>query len=390
MPPPATYLDYAATTPTDPQVVEAMLPWFTERFGNPSSVHRWGQMAEQAVEDSRRIVSEEFGCRADEVIFTSGGSESDNLALRGAAHAARAARGADHLLISPVEHDAVLHTAEQLAEHEGFELELLPVDAYGQVAPQDLTDRIRPSTALVSIIYGNNEIGTLNDIEGLAAVTRERGVPFHSDALQTTSQLKVKLDQSGLDMLSIGAHKFYGPKGVGALIVRSGTSLTPLQTGGSQERGARAGTSNVSLIVGLAEAVRLAGQRREADSARFRELRDRIIQGVIERVLGAKLTGHPTERLANHCSFVIEGIDGNELLAALDLAGFACSSGSACKTGDPEPSQVLLAVGLEPQLSLGSLRVTVGRHSTDDEVRAFLVALPKLVERLRSSQPIPQ
>lgn len=390
MPPSPTYLDYAATTPTDPQIVSAMLPYFGEAFGNPSSVHGWGQQAEQAVEQARRTVAEDLGCRSEEIIFTSGGSESDNLALRGVAHAARRRRGADHLLISAVEHDAVLHTARDLAQHHGFELELLPVDPHGQVDPDELARRIRPETALVSIIYGNNEIGTVNPIELLARVCQAHEVPLHTDALQVTSQLDAKVDRLGVDLLSIGAHKFYGPKGVGALYLRRGTPMLPTQTGGSQEGGRRAGTSNVPLIVGMAEAVKLAGERRQGDAARFRAQRDRLIEGVLERVPGAQLTGHPRQRLPNHCSFVFESVDSNQLLAALDLAGFACSSGSACKTGDPEPSQVLLALGLSTELSLGSLRVTVGRHTTDDEVEAFLHALPQVIARLRSTELISQ
>lgn len=384
------YLDYAASTPTDPQVMQAMLPYFSRRFGNPSSVHAWGQPAEQAVEAARATVAEDLGCLQSEIVFTSGGSESDSLALRGVAHARREARGAAHLLISPVEHDAVRNTALDLAAHDGFELEFLAVDAHGQVQPDQLVERLREDTALVSIIYGNNEIGTVNPIQQLARICRERGVPMHTDALQGTSQLDSNVDNLGADLLSIGAHKFYGPKGVGALYVRSGTPLRPLQLGGSQEGGRRAGTSNVPLIVGLAEAVNLARERRHEDALRFQALRDRLIAGVPERIPGARLTGHPTERLPNHASFVFEGLDGNQLLAALDLAGFACSSGSACKTGDPEPSQVLLALGLSEELALGSLRVSVGRHTTAGEVEAFLYALPQVVSRLRSPALIAQ
>ncbi len=386
---PAAYFDYAATTPTDPRVVQAMVPYFTESFGNPSSVHSWGQRAEQAVERARQVVADDLGCSAKEVIFTSGGTESDSLALRGAAYAARRQRGADHLLVSPVEHDAILNAARALAT-EGFELELLPVDGTGQVDPDALAGCLRPSTAMVSIIFGNNEIGTLNPIGELAAVCREHGVPLHTDALQVTSQLGHQVEPLQVDLLSIGAHKFYGPKGVGALYVRDGTPLQPIQRGGSQEGGRRAGTSNVPLIVGLAEAVKLADERRRSDAARYAEQRDRLIDGVLQQIPDARLTGHPVERLPNHCSFVFEDIDGNQLLAALDLAGFACSSGSACKTGDPEPSEVLLALGLEPELSLSSLRVTVGRHTADEAVDDLLETLPQLVARLRNQELIAQ
>jgi cysteine desulfurase len=378
------YLDYAATTPLDNTVLERMLPYLREDFGNPSSVHGWGQRAEWAVEHARERIASGLGCQPEEVIFTSGGSESDNLALRGAAFSARSVRAATHLLISPVEHDAIRNTAFELASHHGFELELLPVDSQGRVDPDELRSRIRPDTAVVSIIYGNNEIGTVNPIPGLAAIAREHGIPFHSDALQATCQLTTRVADLGIDMLSMGGHKFYGPKGVGALYIREGTSLQAIQTGGSQEQGLRAGTHNVPLIVGMAHAHDIALERQQADAGQFNMLRDRIIEGVENRIPGAQLTGHPEKRLPNNASFVIEGIDGNSLLAALDLEGFACSSGSACKTGDPEPSEVLLALGLEPELALGSLRVSVGRQTNEDEVSEFLDVLQNTVAKLRS------
>ncbi len=374
-----TYLDYAATTPLDESVLERMLPYLRDDFGNPSSVHAWGQRAEWVVEDARERTASGLGCAPEELVFTSGGSESDNLALRGAAFGARKARGAKHLLISPVEHDAVSSTAHDLAENHGFEMELLPVDRMGLVDPDALHDRIRPDTAVVSVIYGNNEIGTVNPISDLVRVTRERDVAFHSDALQATCQLPSRVDQLGVDMLSIGAHKFYGPKGVGALYIRAGTIVHPIQTGGSQERGIRAGTHNVPLIVGLAHAVELAVTRQETDAHQFERLREKIIEGVLSRMSNAQLTGHRTERLPNNASFVFENVDGNALLAALDLAGFACSSGSACKTGDPEPSEVLLALGLDPDLAQGSLRVSVGRQTTEAEIDDFLNVLEKTI-----------
>ncbi len=379
------YLDYAATTPVDPRVLETMLPYFRERFGNPSSVHRWGQRAEAAVETARETIAGILGCRSSEIVFTSGGTESDNLALRGVAFAERQRRGANHILTTPVEHDAVLRTAEQLAEHHGFELELLPVDATGRVAPEDLAARLRPDTAVVSIIYGNNEIGTINPIRELAEVCRQAGVPFHSDAVQAGSQLPLQVDALGVDLLSLGAHKFYGPKGVGVLYVREGTPLLPIQTGGGQEGGRRAGTHNVPYIVGMAEALRLTEAERETHNAHFRALRDRIIGQVLEAVPESRLTGHPQERLPNHASFVFRAVDGNALLAALDVEGFGCSSGSACKTGLPEPSEVLTAIGVQPEWALGSLRVTVGRDTTAEDVEAFLSVLPRAVARLREA-----
>jgi len=383
------YLDYAATTPLDDKVLEGMLPYLREDFGNPSSVHGWGQRAEWAVEQARETIASGLGCSPEELVFTSGGSESDNLALRGVAFSAQSSKAANHLLISPIEHDAIRNTAFELANRNGFEVEMLPVDAFGRVDPDDLRSRIRPETCVVSIIYGNNEIGTVNSISALSAVAQEHQVPFHSDALQATCQLPTQISDLGVDLLSIGAHKFYGPKGVGALYVREGTSLQAVQTGGSQEHGLRAGTQNVPLIVGMAKAHEIAMEHQETDAARFRLLRDRIIDGVENTIPGAQLTGHPRERLPNNASFVIEGIDGNSLLAALDLEGFACSSGSACKTGDPEPSEVLLALRLEPELALGSLRVSVGRQTEETEVSEFLDALQVTVARLRSQVTAP-
>lgn len=387
MPQKLVYLDYAASTPTDARVVQAMLPYFDSEFGNPSSVHGWGQRAEWAVEQARAALADDLGCSLDEIVFTSGGSESDNLALRGTAWRQRALRDARHILTTPVEHHAVLHTARQLQSQHGFELELLPVDGYGQVDPRDLEERIRADTAVVSIIFGNNEIGTLNPIADLGVICRDRQVPFHSDALQVTSQLVIDVEAYSLDLLSIGAHKFYGPKGVGALYVRNGIELAPMQTGGAQEKARRAGTSNVPFIVGMAEAVRIASKRRATDAEHFRGLRDQLVTGILRSIPQVRLTGHPEQRLANHASFVFEGIESNQLLAALDLAGFACSAGSACKTGDPEPSEVLLAIDLDPQLSLGSLRVSVGRQTSQEHIESFLSVLPQIVERLRQAEP---
>jgi cysteine desulfurase len=379
-----TYLDHAATTPLDPRVREAMQPYLAEEFGNPSSVHGYGQRAEAVLEESRGRIAELLNAQPDEIIFTSGGTESDNLALRGASLAARQQRGASHLLISPVEHDAVAKTTEQLAEHFGFTMEHLPVDQFGIVHPDDLAQLLRPDTALVSIILGNNEIGTVSPIGELATVCRERGALLHSDAVQSGAYLPLDVQQLGVDLLSLGAHKFYGPKGVGALYVRSGTPLLATQTGGSHESGLRAGTPNVAYIVGMAKALELAQSELKPRTARLSKLRDRVISGVLNAIPDARLTGHPDHRLANHASFVFKGVDGNALLMLLDDAGIACSSGSACKTGDPEPSQVLLALGLSPEWALGSLRVTAGLSTTNEEIDSFLGALPHLVERARS------
>ncbi|MEW6567559.1 MAG: cysteine desulfurase family protein [Chloroflexota bacterium] len=389
MPGRSVYLDHAATTPLDERVLEAMLPYFTREFGNPSSIHRWGQRAEAAVEEARRTLAELLGASPDEIVFTSCGSESDNLALRGVCRAEHVRRGARHLLTTPVEHHAVLRTARQLAELEGFELELLPVDEFGRVAPAVVEERLRADTALVSVIFANNEIGSVNPIADLAQVCRRHGIPFHTDAVQAASQLEIDVGWLGVDLLSIGAHKFYGPKGIGALYVRRGTPIVPVQTGGGQESDLRAGTLNVPLIVGMAEALRRTDELRPEMNLRFQRLRDRIVEDILVQIPEARLTGHPSERLPNHASFVFRGIDGNALLAALDLAGFACSSGSACKTGDPEPSEVLTALGLPRDWALGSLRVTVGRATSDEDIAAFLAALPPILTRLRQVQRQP-
>ena len=378
------YFDYAASTPVDERVLTAMLPYFTANFGNPSSVHSFGQRAEHALESARETVATQLNCRPSEVIFTSCGSESDNLALRGAALAARKARRASHLLVSPVEHHAVAHTAAQLQDEFDFELEYLPVDRFGRVSPANLATRIRPDTALASIIFANNEIGTRNDIAALSAVCRARGVPLHTDAVQAGAYIDLDVQASGIDLMAIGAHKFYGPKGIGVLYVRTGTPLLPTQTGGGHENGRRAGTSNIPYIVGLATALEIAQAEREQLNNHVRPLRDHLIASVLETIPEVQLTGHPSERLPNHASFVFNQIDGNELLTRLDIAGFACSSGSACKTGLPEPSDVLAALGLERSWSLGSLRVTLGKSSTPANITRFIDTLAAQISQMRA------
>ncbi len=360
-----------------------MLPYFDQTYGNPSSIHRFGQDAEAAVEASRERIAEVLGCRPGEIIFTSCGTESDNLALRGVALATRRARGASHILISPVEHHAVSHTAEQLGDLFGFQVELLPVDQYGRVDPDAVRARLRPDTAVVSVIYANNEIGTINPLSEIGQICREQGVPLHTDAVQAGAYLPLQVDELNVDLMSLGAHKFYGPKGIGALYVRGGNALVPSQTGGGQEDGLRAGTHNVPLIVGMAEAFCLAQQERGEFVKHLGPLHQRVIGHTLEAVPEAQLTGHPTHRLPNHASFVFRSVDGNALLRLLDAAGFACSSGSACKTGSPEPSEVLTAIGLEQDWLLGSLRVTLGRSNTAEEITDFLQTLPDIVERAR-------
>ncbi|MBN2116385.1 MAG: cysteine desulfurase [Anaerolineales bacterium] len=377
------YLDYSATTPVDPRVVDAMTPYFSDSFGNPSSVHRYGQVAEAAIDSARETVASILHCRPDEIIFTSCGSESDNLALRGAAYAVRAKTGAKWILAARVEHPAVTRTLLHLEKYDGFLIKWLDVDEYGMVTPEAVSRAIGDGTALVSVMYANNEIGTINPIEEIAGICRAKDVLFHTDAVQAAAYLPVDVQALGVDLLSLGAHKFYGPKGVGALYVRKGTPLVAQLTGGGQEFSLRAGTQNVPYIVGFAEALRLTNKEREQRVTHVKPLRDQIIETVLETIPDSRLTGHLEARLPQHASFAFKDVDGNLLLTLLDAAGFACSSGSACKTGNPEPSEVMNAIGLAREWGLGSLRVTLGIHTTTMDVDSFLNVLPGLVEKAR-------
>jgi cysteine desulfurase len=324
-----------------------------------------------------------LNCRVDEVVFTSCGSESDNLALRGVALTMREKRGASRIITSRAEHHAVSRTVEQLVEHYGFKVDWLDVDEYGMVTPAVVESLISRDTAIVSVMYANNEIGTINPIREIARVCHSHGVLFHTDAVQAAAYLPVDVEDLGVDLLSLGGHKFYGPKGVGALYVRRGTNLYPSQTGGGQEAGLRAGTENVPYIVGFAQALHLVEKERFSRIAHVEPLRNRVIGSVLEEIPQSRLTGHPTSRLPNHASFVFKDVDGNLLLTMLDAAGFACSSGSACKTGNPEPSEVMTLLGLPPEWGLGSLRVTLGVTTTIAQVEAFIKVLPGLVEKSR-------
>ena len=377
------YLDYSATTPVDPRVVAAMDPYFSASFGNPSSVHRYGQVAEAAVDSAREIVASVLNCRPDEIIFTSCGSESDNLAIRGAAYAMREKTGANWILASRTEHPAVTNTLKHLAKYEGFLIEWLDVDEHGRVTPEVVSKAICDKTAIVSVMYANNEIGTINPIREIAEICRANHILFHTDAVQAAAYLPLDVQALGVDMMSLGAHKFYGPKGVGALYVRKGTPLVSHLTGGGQEFSLRAGTQNVPYIVGLAEALRLTSEEREQRVTHVRPLRDKIIGTVLETIPDSRLTGDMEARLPHHASFAFKDVDGNLLLTLLDAAGFACSSGSACKTGNPEPSEVMKAIGLSRGWGLGSLRVTLGKETTSEDVHSFLNVLPSLVEKAR-------
>jgi cysteine desulfurase len=379
------YLDHAATTPVLPEVVEAMLPYFTEHYGNPSSVHTVGRRAAVALQDARRTLAGLIGAKPSEIIFTSGGTEANNAALRGIALARRQTTGANRLITTPVEHKAVLQTAEDLRDHFGFELTLVPVDAAGLVQPADVEAALatRADVALVSVMYANNEVGTVQPIAEIGALCRAQGVPFHTDAVQAAGKLPLDVAALQVDAMSVGAHKFYGPKGVGFLYLRGGAPFLPIATGGSHEQGRRAGTENVPFIVGMARALELAEHGRPTESGRLRTLRDRLIGGVLEEVDGAQLTGARTQRLDNHASFVIPSAEAEGLLIALDLAGIAASSGSACASGAQRPSHVLEALELPHDLAACALRLSLGSSTTVEDIDFVLERLPTIVAQMR-------
>ncbi|HNP70914.1 MAG TPA: cysteine desulfurase NifS [Kouleothrix sp.] len=377
------YLDYAATTPVDAQVVAAMLPYFSEAFGNPSSIHQAGRAALEALDDARETVARALGASRKEIIFTGGGSEADNLAIKGVALAQRQAGRGAHLITSAIEHHAVLHAFEYL-EAFGFETTVLPVDSGGLVSPDDLRAAIRPDTVLVSLMYANNEIGTIQPLAEFGAICRARGVPLHTDAVQAAGSLDLNVDALNVDLLTLAAHKFYGPKGVGALYVRRGTPLLPQLNGGGQERRRRAGTENVAGIVGMATALELALARRAEHVAQCTALRDRLIAGVLERVPYSSLNGHPTQRLPNNANLAFEFVEGESVLLLLDQQGIAASSGSACSSGSLEASHVLTALGIAYERAIGSVRFTLGKSTTEADIDFVLDTLPGLIERLRS------
>jgi cysteine desulfurase len=376
------YLDHAATTPVDREVAEAMACVLTEIPGNPSSIYAEGRQARALVDQARAEVAAAIGAQPSEIVFTSGGTEADNLALRGVLKAYRAEK--DGLVISTIEHHAVLDTAEDLERHAHVRVTRVPVDRDGLVDPAAVERAIDDRTALVSIMHANNEIGTIEPIEAIGRICRARGVAFHTDAVQTVGVLPFDVRELPVDLVSINAHKFYGPKGVGALYVRAGTRIATMQTGGGQEKGRRTGTENVAGIVALGVAMRIAAERREEDARRLAALRDRVIDGVRGRIADAVLTGHPTTRLPNNASFCFPGTQGESLIVALDLEGISVSSGSACTSGSTEPSHVLTAIGLDREVAQGSLRITVGRDTTDADVGRLLEVLPRVVERIRS------
>lgn len=379
------YLDHAATTPVDPAVVQAMLPYWTNAWGNPSSLYAAGRAARTALDESRAAVARVLGCAPNEIVFTAGGTEGDNLALKGVVAAAQAASRPTHLITTAIEHHAILHAAEYL-ERFGTAVTCLPVDAEGFVDPAALAAALRPETCLISIIYANNEIGTIQPIADLAAIARQHGIPFHTDAVQAAGSLPLDVGALGVDLLTLAAHKFYGPKGVGALYVRNGTPMLYQQQGGPQEGDRRGGTENVAAIVGLAIALTRAEAARTAYNDHCRALRDRLIDGILATIPASRLNGPRGDlRLPNNVNASFSGVEGESLIIALDLEGIAASSGSACTTGATEPSHVLRAIGVPEESIAGSLRLTLGRDNTPADVDELLALLPDLIARLRTN-----
>lgn len=380
---PLTYMDHAATTPLDAAVLATMTPFLTNHFGNPSSPHQAGRTALNALDQARDTVATIVGCSNSEVIFTGGGSEGNNLAIKGAVLARLHSHGSAHVIVSAIEHHAVLHAAEALTRH-GVTVTVLPVDTAGLVDPAQLQAALRPDTAVVSIMYANNEIGTIQPIAALAQICRAHGTLMHTDAVQAAGTLPIDLATLGVDMLTITAHKFYGPKGVGVNIVRRGVELFPLIHGGAQERRRRAGTENVAGIVGLAHALQLAHNHRDAEVARLTPLRDTLIAGICAELTNVRITGHLHQRLANNASFIIDGIDGDSLLIMLDQRGICASSGSACTSGSMEPSHVLAAIGATSDDEQAALRLSLGHQSDMAAVERTIAAVVEVVQRLRS------
>jgi len=379
MPERTIYLDHAATTALDARVLDTMIPYLTTEYGNASSIYTLGRHAMQAIDSAREEVAGILNCRPTEITFTGCGSESDNLAIKGMAFTSQ--KKGNHMITSPIEHHAVLHTCQYL-ERFGFKTTYLPVDSYGRVDPDEVGRAITDQTILVSIMYANNEVGTIEPIAEIGRICRARKIPFHVDAVQAGGSLPIDVAALNADLLSLSSHKFYGPKGIGILYARQGMRILPQLQGGSQERGKRAGTENVSGIVGAATALRLAYEDLPQVQPRIITLRDRLIVGVLT-IPGSHLTGHPTERLPNNSSFVFEGVEGESILLSLDLLGIAASTGSACTSGSVDPSHVLLAMGLPVELAHGSLRLTLGKGNTEEHVETILSALPGIVEKIR-------
>ena len=381
----AIYMDHAATTYTKKEVLEEMLPFFTEHFGNPSSIHKFGRDVRRSVDNARDKIAKALGALPEEIYFTAGGSEADNWAVKGAAYANK--NKGNHIITTNIEHHALLHTCEYL-EKEGFKVTYLPVDEYGMVSVEDVRNAITDKTILISIMYANNEIGTIQPIAAIGSLAKEKGIYFHTDAVQAVGSVKIDVKEQNIDMLSLSAHKFYGPKGIGVLYVRKGVKLLNLLHGGAQERGRRAGTENTPGIIGLAKAIELATDNLEENSIRISALRNKLIKGVMEKIPYTRLNGHPEKRLPGNANFCFRYIEGEALLLNLDMKGIAGSSGSACTSGSLDPSHVLLAIGLPHEIAHGSLRLSIGDANTEEDVDYVLEVLPEIIDRLRQMSPL--
>ena len=379
------YMDYAATTPTRPEVVQEMLPYFTENYGNPSSIYSISRETKKAVENSREKVAKALGARPDEIYFTAGGSESDNWTLKGVALANK--DKGNHIITTQIEHHAVLYTCKYLEKH-GFDVTYLPVDEEGMVSLDDLKNAITDKTILVSVMFANNEIGTIEPIAEVGKICKEKGIYFHTDAVQAVGNVPINVDEMNIDLLSLSAHKFYGPKGIGALYIRRGVKIHPLIHGGAQERSRRAGTENVPAIVGLGKAIEIADQNMDEHISKSTHLRDKLINGILNSIPYTRLNGHRTKRLPGNVNVCFRFIEGESLLLLLDGIGVCGSSGSACSSGSLDPSHVLLAIGLPHEIAHGSLRLTIGNGTTEEDVDYVLKNLPNIVKRLRDMSPL--
>ncbi|MDD2340470.1 MAG: cysteine desulfurase NifS [Methanosarcina sp.] len=379
------YMDHAATTFTKPEVFEAMLPFLKEHFGNPSSLYSIGREGKEAVEAAREQLAKALGANPEEVYFTSGGTESDNWAIKGTAFARR--KKGKHIITTPIEHHAVLYPCKHM-ETQGFDVTYLPVDRYGLVDPAEVEAALRKDTILISVMYANNEIGTKEPIPEIGKIAREHEIPLHTDAVQVIGKIPLEMKKKGrdVDMLSLSSHKFYGPKGIGALYIREGTEIDNYMHGGDQERKKRAGTENVAGIVGLGKAIELAVENLENHNEQMKEMRDRLLAGILE-IPSCRLNGHPEKRLADNLNFSFEYIEGESLLLMLDQMGICCSTGSACSSGSLEPSHVLRAIGLPPEIAQGSLRLTLGDENSEEDIDYVLEVLPEIVKKLRAMSP---
>lgn len=379
------YMDNAATTPVRDEVLDTILPYFKEFYGNASSVYSIAKESKKALEKAREQVAKGIGAKAEEIYFTAGGSESDNMALRGVAEAL--AKKGNHIITTKIEHHAILHTGEYLEKH-GCEVTYLPVDEFGKISLEELEKSIRPETILISVMFANNEIGTIQPIAEIGKLAHEKGILFHTDAVQAVGHVAIDVEKMNIDLLSMSGHKLGAPKGIGAIYIRKGIPIQPLIFGGAQEKKKRAGTENIPGIVGLGKAVELAVSEMETETKRLIHLRDKLIHGILDKVPYSQLNGHPTDRLPGNCNISFGYIEGESMLLLLDAMGIAASSGSACTSGSLDPSHVLMAIGLPHEIAHGSLRLTLDRGNTEEEVDFILEKIPDVVQKLRDMSPL--